>query len=151
MNIKSLIILATATFALFVFSCQSFSSNDIPTFHNTNTILNDNAIKKDETITITEVVRNSRESVHLIQVTGEVKPHYHSSHWETVYILSGAGVFTARQGSKIIIETVVKPGDIYTIPAGAVHAFYNRGESPTIALSIFTPPFDDKDRVFIEK
>ncbi|OHB74602.1 MAG: hypothetical protein A2Z34_04590 [Planctomycetes bacterium RBG_16_59_8] len=120
-------------------------------FHHTQDILREKRLGPSEAVSIIDVTRSSKNSVHLVQVRGEIAPHYHRDRFELVYILSGSGLFTLRQQGKVEINRMVKAGDIFSIPAGSVHSFHNDGETPTIALSIFTPPFDGKDRHELER
>lgn len=123
------------------------------TLHNTQEVINDNRIGADEYLKITDIVRTEQNSIHLVQVRGEIAPHYHKNRSETVYILSGTGLLVIRQAGVNEMNTVVKAGDIVTIPPGAVHSFHPSQAGvlvPTVALSIFTPPFDGKDRIQIE-
>jgi quercetin dioxygenase-like cupin family protein len=74
----------------------------------------------------------------------EIKPHYHQRHEEIIYIISGRGKM--RIGAK---ESIAGPGSVFVIPPGMVHSYVNLGPRPSIGISIFCPPFDGKDRVFV--
>jgi quercetin dioxygenase-like cupin family protein len=74
----------------------------------------------------------------------ELKPHFHKTHSETVYVIEGAGLRTI-EGKEIN----VKPGSIHFNPMGKVHAIKNTGNVDMIFLSIFTPAMKGPDRVYV--
>lgn len=97
---------------------------------------------------ITSLLLNADSNVTsvVIWIKHEVKPHYHLSHTEHVYVLEGSGVMLL--GEKHIS---VKPGDLIFIPPNTVHALkVSPGETMKV-LSIQAPEFDGKDRIFVEK
>ncbi len=74
----------------------------------------------------------------------EIKPHYHSSHDETVYIISGSGI--------VLINGTWKPihaGELQFNPIHSVHAVKNTGKEPLVALIIFTPAMKKPDRHYV--
>jgi mannose-6-phosphate isomerase-like protein (cupin superfamily) len=83
-------------------------------------------------------------SVHHLSTTTGVNPHVHRTHDETVVILSGAGRFRLGEESREI-----SPGMTLVIPRGTVHGLEVL-HGTVEAVSIFTPPFDGKDRHFLE-
>ncbi|MEM7306367.1 MAG: cupin domain-containing protein [Planctomycetota bacterium] len=70
--------------------------------------------------------------------------HYHERHEETVLIIAGTGAMWI-DGQRYAVE----PGMLIHVPRGAVHRVEPDG--PISALSIFTPPFDGEDRIFVEE
>jgi mannose-6-phosphate isomerase-like protein (cupin superfamily) len=82
-------------------------------------------------------------SVHSLSTTTGVNDHVHRAHDETVVILSGSG--RIRVGNE---TRVISPGLTLVIPRGTVHGL-EVFEGTAQAISIFTPPFDGKDRHFI--
>ena len=72
----------------------------------------------------------------------ELKPHFHKTHSETVYVIEGTGLRT-MEGK----EFDVKPGTVHFNPMGKVHAVKNTGSRDMIFLSIFTPAMKESDRV----
>jgi quercetin dioxygenase-like cupin family protein len=60
--------------------------------------------------------------------------HRHNRYAERVYVLEGE--FTVWAGER---TTVVRPGDIFTIPAGTAHAVANTGHGPGRALAVAWP------------
>jgi hypothetical protein len=73
---------------------------------------------------------------------GEVAPNYHIAHEERVTVYRGEG--TLKLGEDLKAQEL-RSGDSATIPRGAIHAFEPRG-GPVVAVVVFTPPFDGKDR-----
>lgn len=88
---------------------------------------------------------DSLSSSLVIFIKKEVKKHKHISHSEHVYILDGEGEMLL--GSKIL---KVKKGDIIFIPENTIHSLKVISEVPVKVLSIQSPFFDGKDRIFIE-
>jgi len=88
---------------------------------------------------------NQHASEFVIFVKNAVKPHYHQHHTELVYILSGSGVMQLND------KTIkVSTGDFIRIEPGAVHSVKVTSTHPLKALSIQTPEFKGKDRIFTE-
>jgi mannose-6-phosphate isomerase-like protein (cupin superfamily) len=84
-------------------------------------------------------------SAHHLRIEDEVRSHVHRRHDETIVVMSGRG--RMRLGS----ETVdVVAGEVIIVPRGTVHALIVTGE-PVEAISVFTPPFDGNDRVFLDE
>ena len=83
-------------------------------------------------------------SAHHLRITGEVKAHLHRRHDETVVVLSGRGRI------RLAADTMdVGPGAVIRIPRGTVHALEIL-EGPLEAVSVFSPPFDGTDRVWVD-
>lgn len=82
-------------------------------------------------------------TVNLINTSSPVPAHYHAKHDETVVIVRGWG--TMRLGDQ---ERVVRAGDLMFIPQGTPHAFTPHGDD-VVAVSVFSPKFDGKDRIII--
>jgi len=83
-------------------------------------------------------------SVHSLSTTTGVNPHIHRTHDETVVILSGSG--RMRVGDE---TCEISPGLTVLIPRGTVHGL-EVFEGAAQAVSIFSPPFDGKDRYFVD-
>lgn len=95
-------------------------------------------------VTAKEIFRTSRSSGHALRVMTDVKPHFHDSHEEPVVVQSGGGVFDLGG----VLHTL-REGDVVVIPRKTVHSFSPDEGKPCTVLSIFTPPFDGKDRIWI--
>lgn len=89
---------------------------------------------------------DSSSSVHLTQVESAVESHHHARHDENVWIIRGAGRLTL--GTE---KLKVKAGQFVHIPKGTSHAFHNLGSTPAVVISVFSPGFDGKDRIYEDK
>jgi mannose-6-phosphate isomerase-like protein (cupin superfamily) len=88
---------------------------------------------------------DSLASSFVIFVKKEVKAHKHVSHTEHVYVLEGEGEMTL--GEK---KFKVKKGDAVFIPKNTSHSLKTTSSQPVKVISLQSPYFDGKDRVFIE-
>ena len=88
-----------------------------------------------------ELDRTEHASVHLVQLAagGEVAPNYHKERDELVLVWKGAGKLTVGD-----VVTDLRAGQSALIRKGAVHSF--KAEQATVAMVVFTPAFDGKDR-----
>jgi mannose-6-phosphate isomerase-like protein (cupin superfamily) len=89
------------------------------------------------------VSSDSLTSIQLTQVRGGVESHKHLVHHETVWIVRGAGRLVLGD-----IKQKVSAGEVINIPPGVSHSFHNLGVVPTVVISVFSPAFDGKDRVY---
>jgi hypothetical protein len=88
---------------------------------------------------------DSLASSFVILIKKEVKPHKHLQHTENVVVLEGTGQM--QLGEK---NFEIKKGDVVFIPKNTVHAVRSTGKQPLKILSVQSPNFDGKDRIFIE-
>jgi len=88
---------------------------------------------------------DSLASSFVIVIKKEVRIHKHITHSEHVVVLEGTGQMTL--GSK---GFAIKKGDVIFIPKNTLHSVVSMGEQPLKVLSIQSPKFDGKDRVFID-
>lgn len=84
-------------------------------------------------------------STFVIEIPIEVKKHYHAYHSENIMALEGTGKMIL--GDKTIF---IKAGDIIVVPKGTIHAVISTGNVPLKVISVQSPYFDGKDRIFIE-
>ncbi len=98
-----------------------------------------------ENIYIRVIASDSLSSSFVIFIKKEVKKHKHLEHTEHIYILEGEGDMLL--GDKTIR---IKKGDVLLVPKNTVHALKVSSKDPVKVLSIQSPYFDGKDRVFIE-
>jgi mannose-6-phosphate isomerase-like protein (cupin superfamily) len=89
------------------------------------------------------IAYDSASSMHLTQVQGVMESHRHLVHEENVWIIRGAGRLMLG-GEKFR----VKAGQVIHIPRNMPHTFHNLGSSPAVVISVFSPGFDGKDRVY---
>ncbi|MBI2269489.1 MAG: cupin domain-containing protein [Bacteroidetes bacterium] len=88
---------------------------------------------------------DSLASSFVIFIKKEVKIHKHITHTEHVYILEGDGEMTL--GDK---KFKIKKGDMVFIPQNTPHSLKTTSKLPVKVVSLQSPMFDGKDRVFIE-
>ena len=94
---------------------------------------------------------DSLASSFVIIIKKEVKAHKHLNHSEHVVVLEGSGNMILRQAQDDKEKTLeIKRGDVIFIPKNTVHAVKSTGKQPLKVLSIQSPYFDGKDRVFTE-
>jgi quercetin dioxygenase-like cupin family protein len=110
-------------------------------------ILNANPLKPDEKIQMINIVQDDTVTFLLIRFAegAEVKPHFHKTHDETVYVIKGSGQMLVND--KWID---VKPGTVHFNPMNKVHSTRNTGKDPLVIFSIFTPSMKEPDRNFVE-
>jgi mannose-6-phosphate isomerase-like protein (cupin superfamily) len=109
-------------------------------------VLAENPLGTSENIKITTLGQGQGVSHHLVQVRDREKPHVHKIHDGTVVMVKGHG-YLMMENRRIDLSV----GDIVYIPRGAVHYFVNTASEPTVAFVVFSPPFDGKDTVPVEK
>lgn len=97
--------------------------------------------RPDNIIPITLAV-GAHSSHHLVQVRRAEPPHLHATHDLTVRLVRGQG--RMHLGNQVFPVAV---GDTTFIPRGVPHYFENTGAMPAAFLAIFSPTFDDRDRV----
>jgi len=110
-------------------------------------ILNANPLKAGEKFQMINVAQDDTVSLVLVRFAegAEVKPHFHKTHDEIVYVIKGSGQMLVN--NKWID---VKPGTVHFNPMNKVHSTRNTGKDPLVVLSIFTPSMKEVDRNFVE-
>ncbi|MEX2596757.1 MAG: cupin domain-containing protein [Salibacteraceae bacterium] len=96
-----------------------------------------------DNIYVKQLDDDSLSSTYLIWVKSGVKRHYHEHHTEVVYVLEGKGIMQLNEDEKTIAQ-----GDYVFIPKGTRHSVKVEGEIPMKVISIQSPRFDGKDRIF---
>ena len=91
------------------------------------------------------IASDSLASSFVIFIKKEVKKHKHISHTEHVCVLEGEGEMLLGEKS-----FKLKKGDILFIPKNTVHSLKVTSTVPMKILSVQSPLFDGKDRVFVE-
>ncbi len=84
-------------------------------------------------------------SESIVFVRKQIAAHYHAEHTELVYILAGTGIM--QLGDE---KSKNSAGDFIFITQGVVHSVQVTSDIPLKVLSIQTPEFKGKDRVFIK-
>ncbi len=105
-------------------------------------VLAENPLAPNENIKIATLGNGQTVSNHIVQVRDREVPHIHKDHDLTVMVVKGQGYLILE---KERLDLTV--GDVLFIPRGAVHYFVNTYGEPSVALAIFSPPFDGKDTI----
>ncbi len=98
-------------------------------------------------IQMINVAQTDAVGVLIIRVLqgGEVKPHYHKTHEETVCVIKGSAQMLVNDK-----WMELKAGTIHFNPMNAVNAVKNSAEEPLVAVSVFTPSMKEPDRHFVK-
>ncbi len=143
---RTAILLGALVFPLFVlvvFACADDPVSQV--LLNYQEILKANPMPAGQTTQAIKVAGNDTATVSILRMApgAEVKPHYHKTYSETVYVIEGNGEMTLE--GKV---SEIKPGSVHFNPIGKVHATKNTGSTDLVALQIFTPAWKEPDRVF---
>jgi oxalate decarboxylase/phosphoglucose isomerase-like protein (cupin superfamily) len=97
-------------------------------------------------LNITQVASGKNASVNLVMgPPGSIlKMHYHQYSDEITYCIKGQAVMNVSGK-----ELVMKAGDLMYIPTLMLHGSEVIGNQTLQLISIFTPPFDGKDRIYV--
>ena len=97
-------------------------------------------------LNITPVALGKNASVNLVLgLPGSIlKMHYHRYHDEITYCIKGQAAMNVSGK-----ELMVKVGDLMYIPALTLHGSEVTGNDTLQLISIFVPPFDGKDRIYV--
>lgn len=99
-----------------------------------------------DNIKVQKLYSDSLATTSMIWVKEGVKAHKHEYHTEQVYVIDGAATMTLGEDTLDIYT-----GDWIFIPKGVVHSVTEvHGNRPIQVMSIQTPLFVGKDRVFVE-
>ena len=107
-----------------------------------NRVLAQNPLPATANIKVTTLGQGRTVSHHVVQVRDRESPHIHKDHDLTVTVMRGQGYLML--GTRRIDVTV---GDVVFIPSGTIHYFVNTDSQPSVALAVFSPPFDGKDTI----
>ena len=83
------------------------------------------------------------QTVTLLRAAEPIALHRHLYSEETVYMVSGEG--TLSLGTS---ERRLRAGDFVVIPRNTPHGFTPHGDEAVVVLSMFTPAFQEGDRIF---
>ncbi|HNQ11740.1 MAG TPA: cupin domain-containing protein [Bacteroidia bacterium] len=102
-------------------------------------------LKSDKDLDIRVLYSDSLQSTFYISIKKEVAAHFHASHCETVYVLSGKGMM-------MLNDSVFKinKGSLIFIPQNTPHSVRVLGKKPLKVMSIQSPHFDGTDRIWIK-
>ncbi|MBI2656699.1 cupin domain-containing protein [Candidatus Woesearchaeota archaeon] len=85
-------------------------------------------------------------SVELLRVDDKIPTHIHPKENHFVYIYKGRAKGTVGD-----VTAEVGPGQLVAIPAGVPHSLERIGDTPVEIILFSTPPFVQKDIVWVEK
>lgn len=98
-----------------------------------------------ENILVKKLADSDEQTSFLIWIKTGVGLHKHESHTENIYVISGKGEMTLGDE-----KFVIQKGDFFSIPKNTPHSLKVLSSKPIKVLSIQTPKFTGKDRIFIE-
>ena len=96
-----------------------------------------------DNISITKLSTNSDATTFAIWIKKKVKIHKHISHTEHIYVKQGKGKFQLADSLYN-----VKTGDLIIVPKNTWHGVIVESRNPMKVISIQSPEFFGKDRVF---
>lgn len=99
-----------------------------------------------DNIHVRKISDSEEQSTFIIWVQKKVRLHKHAHHTENIYVISGKGEMILGDE-----KFVIKKGDFFTIPKGTPHGLNVLSSKPVKVLSIQSPKFTGKDRIFINK
>lgn len=99
----------------------------------------------DKPIEIRQLHDDSLSTSFIIWIEEEVKPHYHLNHAEHVYVLDGEGIMTINSEDRPIVA-----GDMILMAPGDTHSVQVTSVKELKVLSIQSPRFTGKDRVWVD-
>jgi len=108
------------------------------------TIANTNLPGRGEILKVVDLGRSDALSNHLAIVQSRELPHRHNRHDSTVTLLRGHGTMSVGRETRHVRE-----GAVIFIPRGVVHHFSNESDPPTVAIVVYAPPFDGRDREIV--
>ena len=99
-----------------------------------------------ENIHVQKLNSDSTQTSFVIWIKKAVKAHYHAFHTENIFVIEGKAEMTLNDSTFI-----VRKGDYLNIPKGSIHSVTKvYGKNPLKVLSIQSPEFKGKDRIFVE-
>ncbi|MBD81268.1 MAG: hypothetical protein CL840_20290 [Crocinitomicaceae bacterium] len=98
-----------------------------------------------ENVTVEKLNSDKNQSSFIIWVSDTVKPHYHKTHTECIYLLEGGGTF--YMGKK---KMELKVGDFVMIPEGVIHSYKHKTGKRSKVLSVQAPEFVGTDRIWVD-
>lgn len=108
-----------------------------------NNIISYSAPIEYENIHVQKLSSDSLASTFVIWIKKKVKLHKHINHTENVIIQQGSGKFQLNDSIYS-----VSTGDIVTIPKNSWHGVVTTSKIPMKVISIQSPEFLGKDRIF---
>ncbi|HYA13611.1 MAG TPA: cupin domain-containing protein [Syntrophales bacterium] len=110
-------------------------------------ILKANPLKAGDKVQMINIVQDDTTTINVARFVegAEVKPHFHKTHNEMIYVLKGSG-------QELINDKWIdiKPGSFHFNPMNKVHATKNTGKGELVFFSIFIPSMKETDRYFVK-
>jgi len=132
---------------LFFLSSSTYAQDISQVVSNLEEILKANPLEQGATKAQITKFEDDTATVLVIQnVVGMVlKPHFHKTHSETIYVAKGSGQIFSNDK-----WVGIKPGTLHFNPMGKVHGIKNTGDEPLVVVSVFAPALKEPDRHFVE-
>ncbi len=113
---------------------------------NLNDLAQQKSVDTKDGFNITQVASGKNASVNLVMgPPGSIlKMHYNQHSDEITYYIRGQAVMNVSGK-----EIVMKAGDLMYIPALMLHGSEVTGNETLQLISIFAPPFNGKDRIYV--
>ena len=146
LSTKNLLILVVVIILLSLPNLNAADTN-LQIVTNIEEILKQNPLEPGATTAQITRIEGDCVTIWVVQVPVglELKPHYHNSHAETIYVVKGSGqIFSNDKWVDI------KPGSIQYNPIGKVNGIRNTGNEPLVFISIFYPALKDIDSHFVK-
>jgi quercetin dioxygenase-like cupin family protein len=104
-----------------------------------------NPIPEDAEAHLTPLFHGDAMTLILAQIKGTVKPHIHSAHEETIYVVRGKG--RALAGGE---WQEISAGTVLHFKGQVVHTVQAEPGDPLVFLCHFAPGMKEMDRVFVD-
>jgi mannose-6-phosphate isomerase-like protein (cupin superfamily) len=145
--LKRKIVILSIVICLSFLSSLTYAQDISQVVFNLEEILKANPLEPGATKAQITKFEDDTATVLVIQnVVGMVlKPHYHKSHSETIYVAKGSGQIFSNDK-----WVDVRPGSLHFNPMGKVHGIKNTGNEPLVVISVFAPALKEPDRHFVE-
>ncbi|MEO9531495.1 MAG: cupin domain-containing protein [Crocinitomicaceae bacterium] len=96
-----------------------------------------------ENILVKKLSDDENQTSFMIWIKEGVALHKHVHHTENIFVLKGKGEMTINDE-----KFVIKKGDYFSIPKNSWHALKVLSSGPVQVISIQSPQFLGKDRIF---
>ena len=94
----------------------------------------------------TPLAETESGGVELLRIDDQIPKHMHQKETHFVYIYKGKAKGTVGD-----VAAEVGPGQLVVIPAGVPHSFERIGDTPVEIILFSSPPFVEKDIVWLDK
>jgi len=150
MLFKKNIFLYVIAISMLMFVClvANAADNDGQILTKLEEILKTNPVPAAKKLQIINMAQDDAGTYNIVRILegAEVKPHFHKTHAEFVYVIKGNGQQMVANGKQVSVG----PGTVHFNPAGEIHALKNTGREELIILSIFTPAMKAPDLNFVQ-